>query len=69
MPTLKDLRLEACLSIAELSRLAHVDRKTVERAEEGETVRDFKASAIVQALASRLGRTISLNEVEGLNIA
>lgn len=68
MPTLKDLRLQAHLSIAELSRRANVDRKTVERAEEGQPVQDAKAYAIVEALSNLLGRPISLGDVEGLNI-
>lgn len=68
MPTLKELRLEARLSISQLARLADLDRQTVDRAENGEPVRDFKASAIVQALARQLNREIKLGEVEGINI-
>lgn len=68
MPTLKELRLEARLSIAELSRLANVDRKTVERAEGKHPVQDVKAYSIVQALAEKLGRKITLDDVQGLNL-
>ena len=68
MPTLKDLRLQAHLSVAELSRRANVDRKTVERAEGGQPVQDVKAYAIVEALGNILGKSIKLEEVEGLNI-
>ena len=68
MPTIKELRLEARLSIAQLSRLADVDRKTVERAENGEPVQDTKAYAIVKALNARLGQHITLAQVDGLNI-
>lgn len=68
MATLKQLRLQAHLSIAELARLANVDRKTVERAEEGTAVQDVKAYAIVEVLARQLGRALSLDDVEGLNI-
>ena len=66
--TMKDLRLQARLSIAELSRLANVDRKTVERAEGGEPVQEVKAYAIVQALAQELGQRLSLADISGLNI-
>ena len=66
--TLKQLRLEAALSIAELSRLANIDRKTVENAEEGLAVRDAKAAAILRALSQQLSRDIELSEVENLNI-
>lgn len=69
MPTLKELRLEARLSIAQLSRLANIDRKTVERAEEGQPVQDVKAYAIVSALNNQLGKNLKLDEIEGLEIA
>lgn len=68
MSTVKELRLEAGLSIAALSRLANVDRKTVERAERGKSVQDVKAYAIVSALSERLGRKIELTQVDGLII-
>lgn len=68
MATIKELRLQARLSVAQLSRVANVDRKTVERAEEGQPIQDVKAYAIVSALGERLGRSLSLNDVEGLNI-
>lgn len=67
MPTLKQLRLEAALSIAELSRYANIDRKTVERAEEGTPIQEAKAAAIVRALSQQLGRDVGLDEVENLN--
>jgi len=66
MPTLKQLRLQARLSVAQLSRLADVDRKTVERAEDGLVVQDVKAYAIVDALAKQLGHDIPMDEIEGL---
>lgn len=68
MQTLKQLRLEARLSIAELSRLANIDRKTVERAEDGKPVQDVKAYAIVSTLAQQLGRSLSVEDIKGLNI-
>ena len=68
MATLKQLRLQAHLSIAELSRLANVDRKTVERAENGNPVQDAKAYAIVDVLARQLGRELEIEDVDGLKI-
>jgi transcriptional regulator with XRE-family HTH domain len=68
MSTIKELRLEARLSIAALARLADVDRNTVERAEEGKPVQDAKAYAIVAALSGRLGRKIDFKQVDGLHI-
>src|SRR5207302_8086291 len=55
MPTLRDLRLQARLSINALAHLARIDRKTVERAEEGQPVQDAKAYAIVETLGQELG--------------
>jgi predicted transcriptional regulator len=68
MATLKELRLEARLSVNRLAHIAQVDRQTVDRAENGQAVQDVKAYGIVQALAQQLGRKITLQEVEGLNI-
>ena len=68
MSTLKQLRLQARLSVAELSRLANVDRKTVERAEGGKPIQDVKAYAIVATLSQQLKREIQINEVDGLSV-
>lgn len=68
MPTLKQLRLQAHWTVAELARRASVDRKTVERAEAGRPVLDAKAYMIVEALGKQLGHEIQLEDVEGLRI-
>ena len=68
MPTIKELRLEAGLSIAKLSNLADIDRKTVERAENGLPIRDVQAYKLVSTLAKKLGRELSLDQVEDLHI-
>ena len=68
MPTLEDLRLEASLSVAALSRKAGVDMKTTRRAINGDPVQKVKVNAIVQALAKELGRPLKLEDVDGINI-
>lgn len=68
MPTMKELRLQARLSIAELSRLANVDRKTVEKAERGQPVQDIKAYAIVETLAQQLNRDLTIEDVTDLQV-
>lgn len=68
MTSIKELRLQARLSIAALSHLAQVDRKTIEKAEDGQSIRAVKAYAIVSQLGERLGRKLDMNEVEGLNV-
>lgn len=69
MPTLEDLRLEAHLSVAALSRKAGVDMKTVKRAIDGIPVQKVKAVAILDALSEELGRSIRLNDVDGLHFS
>lgn len=68
MATLRELRLEAGLTMNGLARLAKVDHTTVDRAERGLRILDVKAHVIVQALAQKLGRKISVEDVEGLNV-
>lgn len=67
--TLEDLRLEAHLSVASLSRKAGVDMKTVKRAIDGEPVQKVKAVAIVDALSKELGRPLKLEDIEGIHYA
>ena len=69
VPTLEDLRLEAHLSVAALSRKAGVDMKTVKRAIDGEPVQKVKAVAIVDALSKELERPLKLEEIEGIHYA
>jgi len=67
MTTLEDLRLEARLSVAALSRKAGVDIKTVRRALDGETIQKLKAVAILDALSQELHRPLRLECVKGLH--
>ena len=67
--TLEDLRLEAHLSVAALSRKAGVDMKTVKRAIDGEPVQKVKAVSIVDALSKELNRPLKLDEIEGIRYA
>ncbi len=68
MATLKDLRLQARLSMAGLGRMANVDGKTVRRAEEGQPIQEVKAFAICEALGKQLNQTLTITDVEGLKI-
>ena len=67
MATLKDLRLQAGLTVSKLARLADVDRQTVIRAETGTKVVDVKAYQIVKALNAKLGLALKLDDIDGLN--
>ena len=68
MATLKELRLEAGFSYAELSRRANVSEPTVKRAENGDPIQEVKAAMIAKAISEALGRTVSINDIDGLKI-
>jgi len=68
MATLKELRLEAGFSYAELSRRANVSEPTVKRAENGDPVQEVKAAQIARALSEALKRTVKVADIEGINI-
>ena len=68
MATLKQYRLDAGYSYAELARRANVSEPTVKRAENGEPVQEVKAAQIAKALSEKLGRTIRIEDIEGLTI-
>ncbi|MGH2478062.1 MAG: helix-turn-helix domain-containing protein [Ktedonobacteraceae bacterium] len=68
MATLKELRYKAHLTIAELARLAGIDRKTVERAEAGVAISDLKAYQILEVLREKLDTGIKISDIDGLNV-
>ena len=68
MATLKQYRLEAGYSYAELARRANVSEPTVKRAEDGDPVQEVKAAMIAKALSEALGKTITIDDLDGLNI-
>jgi transcriptional regulator with XRE-family HTH domain len=57
-----------CWSQAELSRRARVSSQSISRALSGEKVSRRVASAIVQAISEEVGRKLTLNDVEGLQV-
>jgi predicted transcriptional regulator len=61
---MKQYRLRARLSIAQLARIARIDETTVRRAERGEAVQEVKAYAIAEALSQELGQNLSINDLE-----
>lgn len=64
---LKDLRIEAGLSVSELARLAQTSRNTIDKAEREEPISDYIAGKICQVLSERLGRRITYQEA-GISI-
>ena len=60
---MKQYRLRARLSIAQLARKAQVDETTVRRAETGQPVQEVKAFAIAEALSDELGQELSFEDL------
>lgn len=69
MPTIRELRLRARLSVNRLARLADVDYKTAQRADEGLPIQQLKAMALVEALSRELGKPLTLEEIDDLHIS
>ncbi len=67
MNKVREYRLRAKLTQAELARQAGVDNRTVSRAEEGQAVREIQAVAIAEALAKALGIDLSVQDL-GINV-
>jgi len=61
---LEDLRIEAGLSVTELSILARVSRDVITRCEAGQAIRGNIAGKICQALSIKLNRHIDYRTAE-----
>lgn len=68
MPTMRDYREQAGLSIAELARRANVDFSTAKKADDNRPIRRIKALAIVRAISAAIGRDLRPEEVDGLQM-
>ena len=67
--TIKEYRLELAWSITELARRAKLASRTVSRIEDGEPAYDHTVAAIANALSEGLGKRITINDLDGVNIA
>jgi len=56
------------MGIPELARAAGVDDQTIRNAESGQRINIKTARAIAHALSDALGRTIQVQEIEGLQV-
>jgi transcriptional regulator with XRE-family HTH domain len=69
MPTLRDLRIEARLTTVQLSAKSNVSLSSINRMERGKrAVKRLMATRVLYALSQELGRTIMIDDVEGLQI-
>ncbi len=66
--TLDELRLECGWSKLELARRASMDFNTLNRAITGELITLNTAAKIAHAISKHLGRSISWQQIDGLNV-
>lgn len=69
LQTLRDLREQNYISRRELSELSGVSESTITRIEEAKSrVTKRVVEKLLQALSKRIERTITINDIEGLNL-
>ncbi|HEU5377303.1 MAG TPA: helix-turn-helix domain-containing protein [Ktedonobacteraceae bacterium] len=66
--TLGEYRVMLGWSPSELARRAGVSTRTINRIEDGRPTYDYTLGAIVRVISAELGRTVTINDLEGANI-
>lgn len=66
--TVEQYRLSLAWSASELARRAGLNVQTVLRVERGEPVYSHTVAAIARAFSAALGRTITVDDIDGANI-
>lgn len=66
--TLTELRESVPMNIPELARATGLDDQTIRNAENGQRISVRTAKAIAQALSQELGRTIRVQDIDGLQV-
>lgn len=66
--TIKDYRGMLGWSLAELARRSGLTYQTVSRVERGESAYFHTVGAIARAISEGLGRTVTVNDLTGVNI-
>lgn len=66
--TIEEYRISLGWSAAELSRRAGIATKTISRIERGEPTFAHTVGAIARALSEGLGRTITIHDLDGVNL-
>jgi transcriptional regulator with XRE-family HTH domain len=67
--TLEDFRLECQWSKNELARQSGLDFGTTNKAINGKSISLNTANKLAHAISRKLGRTIRIQDIEGLNIS
>lgn len=66
--TVEEYRVSLGWSAAELARRARLTPRTVARVENGEPAYAHTVGAIARAFSESLGRTITIHDLDGVNI-
>ena len=66
--TLRELRESVPMSVQELATAAGVSDQTIRNVEEGQRISVQSARGIAQALSRELGRTIRVQDIDGLQV-
>lgn len=66
--TLTELRESVPMGIPELGKAAGVDAQTIRNAEAGQRIYAKTARQIAEALSKVLGRTIRVQDIDGLQV-
>lgn len=66
--TIRDYRLQLRWSVSRLAKAAGVAPRTVANIEDGGASYDYIFAAIAGALSEALGRTITIDDLEGVKI-
>ena len=66
--TIRQYRLQLGWSIAELAQASGLTAQTVSRIERGIPARDFNVAKVARALSEALGKTITVDDLEGVQL-
>jgi DNA-binding XRE family transcriptional regulator len=66
--TLEDYRIECTWSKNEMARQAGMDLNTLNRAISGKNISINTAGKLARAISKKLGRTVTFQQIEGLNV-
>ncbi len=66
--TLTELRESVPMNIPDLAKATGVDAQTIRNAEAGQRISAKTARAIAEALSDALGRTIRVQDIDGLQV-
>lgn len=66
--TVKQYRVLLGWAPSELARRAGLSSRTINRVENGQPTYDYTLGAIARAISEGLGRTITIDDLEGANV-